>query len=103
MSGVIMLTKDDNGNVTMGLGMPPEEAMGMLIEAAMRLASEYNLTQCDCPPGTHDAIPDLPRVGGFDQVVNENSSVIAPGNDFSGLAASLRRATELAEKKEDQS
>jgi MinD superfamily P-loop ATPase len=85
MSGVIMLTKDDNGNVTMGLGMPPEEALGMLVEAAMRLATEYNLNGCDCPPGTHDPIPAPP---GFDEV-------IAPSNDYSGLAASLRRAKEL--------
>lgn len=92
MAGVIMLTKDDNGNVTMGLGMPPEEALGMLVEAAMRLASEYNLNECHCPPGTHDPIDSI----GFDQIIAQ------PG-DAAGLAVSLRRAREVAqaEKGED--
>ncbi|HEX4395729.1 MAG TPA: hypothetical protein VH084_29990, partial [Mycobacterium sp.] len=88
-----------DGNVTMGLGMEPEEAISLLAQAAMRLAAEYGMPSCNCPPGTHD--DDLQEVresvAGFDRVITD---VIAPRNDASGLAASLRRARELAEGKD---
>jgi hypothetical protein len=90
--GAIMITIDDNnGNVTMGMDMAPEEAVSLLAQAAMKLIRDHGVVpKCDCPPGTHD--DDF-------AAIKADGQFIAPANDFAGLAASLRRAQELDEEK----
>jgi hypothetical protein len=94
--GAIMITIDDNnGNVTMGMDMAPEEAVSLLAQAVMKLVREHDIVpKCDCPPGTHDdALADIKAD------IKADGQLIAPPNDFAGLATSLRRAKELDEEK----